>query len=107
LQSNDSCNKVKAKVHQDSGKLGAKFTMNKTILEFKKGGKKININYAHSFMEFENMLQGQYRTAGTCQANSLKQAKLLSCHGALYHEGSAQKEATTPAVHLYDARWQL
>ena len=27
LQSNDPCNKVKAKVHQDSGKLGIGFTV--------------------------------------------------------------------------------
>ncbi len=29
LQSNDPHNKVKAKVHQDSGKFGIKFTINK------------------------------------------------------------------------------
>jgi hypothetical protein len=37
LQSNNSCSKIKAKVHQDSGKLGIKFTVNKTIPDFKKG----------------------------------------------------------------------
>ncbi len=38
LQSSDSRNKIKAKVHQDSGKLGVKFTINKTIPEFEKRG---------------------------------------------------------------------
>ena len=63
LQSNDSCNKVKAEVHQDSGKLGVEFTVNKTIPDFNKGAKEIHINWTHSFLEFENMLQGQYKTA--------------------------------------------
>jgi hypothetical protein len=63
LQSNDPCNKFKAKVHQDSGKFGIEFTVNKTIPEFKMGAKKNNINWAHSFVEFKNVLQGQYKTA--------------------------------------------
>jgi hypothetical protein len=63
FQRNDSCNKVKAKVHQDSGKLGVKFTANKTIPNIKKGAKKINLDFSHSFVEFENVLQGQYKTA--------------------------------------------
>jgi hypothetical protein len=42
LQSNDSCNKVKAKVHQDSGKLGVEFTIDKTLPNFNKGAKKIH-----------------------------------------------------------------
>jgi hypothetical protein len=41
LQSNDSRNKIKAEVHQDSGKLGVKFTIDKTIPEFEKGAKKV------------------------------------------------------------------
>ncbi len=61
LQSNNSCKKIKAKVHQDGGKLGIEFTVNKTNPDFKKGAKKINLNFY--FVEFENVLQGQYKTA--------------------------------------------
>jgi hypothetical protein len=63
LQSNDSHNKIKAKVHQDSGKPGVEFKVNNTIPNFKKGAKKINLNFSHSFVEFKNVLQGQYKTA--------------------------------------------
>jgi hypothetical protein len=63
LQSNDSCNKVKAEVQQDSGILGIEFTVNKTIPDFNKGAKKIHLDWTHSFLEFENVLQGQYKTA--------------------------------------------
>jgi hypothetical protein len=63
LQSSNSRNKIKAKVHQDSGKLGVEFTINKMIPEFEKGTKKINLDYTHSFVEFKNVLQGQYKTA--------------------------------------------
>ncbi len=41
LQSNDPHNNIKAKAHQSSGKLGIKFTVNKTIPEFKMGAKKL------------------------------------------------------------------
>ena len=63
LQSNDSFNKVKAEVHQDSGKLGVEFTIDKTIPDFNSWAGKINLDWTHSFMEFENVLQGQYKTA--------------------------------------------
>jgi hypothetical protein len=63
LQSNDSRNKIKAEVHQDSEKLSVKFTIDKTIPEFKKGAEKVNHDYAYSFVEFKNVLQGQYKTA--------------------------------------------
>ena len=63
LQSNDSLNKVKAEVHQDSGKLGAEFTVGKTIPDFNNGAVKISLDWTHSFTEFENVLQGQYKTA--------------------------------------------
>jgi Zn-finger protein len=63
LQSNDAFNKVKAEVHQDSGKLGVEFTVDKTIPDFNKGAGKINLDWIHSFEEFENVLQGQYKTA--------------------------------------------
>jgi hypothetical protein len=56
LHSNDTHNKVKAKVHQDSGKFGIEFAVNKTIPEFEMGAKKINLNWAHSFVEFKNVL---------------------------------------------------
>ncbi len=56
LQSSDSQNKIKAEVHQDSGKLRVKFTIKKMIPEFEKGAKKVNLDYAHSFVEFENVL---------------------------------------------------
>ena len=62
LPSSDSQNKIKAKVHQYSGKLGVEFTIDKTIPEFEKGAKKVNLDYAHSFVEFKNVLQGQYKT---------------------------------------------
>jgi hypothetical protein len=55
--------KNKAEVHQDSGKLGVKFTLIKTIPEFEKGAKKVNLDCAHSLVVFKNVLQGQYKTA--------------------------------------------
>jgi hypothetical protein len=63
LQSNDSRNKIKAKAHQDSGKLGVEFTVSKTIPDFIKGAKMINLDFSYFFVEFENVLQGQYKTA--------------------------------------------
>jgi hypothetical protein len=63
LQSNDTCNKVKAEVHQDSGQLGIEVTVDKTIPDFNKGAKKIHLDWIHSFLEFENVLLGQYKTA--------------------------------------------
>ncbi len=62
MQSNDSRNKIKAKVHQDSGKLGIEFTVDNTIPDFKKGAKIINLDFSHFFMEFESVLQSQYKT---------------------------------------------
>ena len=63
MQSNYTCNKVKTKVHQDSGKLGIEFMVDKTIPDFNKGAKNIHLNWTHSFLEFKNMLQGWYKTA--------------------------------------------
>jgi hypothetical protein len=63
LQSNHSCNKIKAEVHQDSEKLSVKLLVNKMIPVFKKEAKKINFNYSHFFVEFKNVLLGQYKTA--------------------------------------------
>jgi hypothetical protein len=63
LQSNNSCNKSRVKIHKDDGKYGIKFTINKTIPEFNKGAEKCNLNWSDSFAEFENVLQGHHRTA--------------------------------------------
>ena len=63
LQSNDTRNKVKAEVHLDSGQLGIEFTVDKTIPDFNKGAEKIHLDWTHSFLEFENCLLGQYKTA--------------------------------------------
>jgi hypothetical protein len=63
LQSNDTHNKVKAEVYQNSGKLGIEFTVDKTIPNFNKGAKKIHLNWTNLFLEFENVLLGQYKTA--------------------------------------------
>jgi hypothetical protein len=63
LQSNDTHNKVKAEVHLDGGQLGIKFMVDKTIPDFNKGAEKIHLDWTHSFLEFENCLLGQYKTA--------------------------------------------
>jgi hypothetical protein len=55
--------KLKAEVHIDSGRLGVKFTVNKTIPDFNKGTEKIHLDWTTSFEEFENVLEGQYKTA--------------------------------------------
>ncbi len=55
--------KLKAEVHIDSGRLGVEFTANKTIPDFNKGAKKIHLDWTTSFEEFENVLEGQYKTA--------------------------------------------
>jgi hypothetical protein len=106
LQSNDSQNKIEAKVHQDSGKLGIKFTIEKMIPKFKKGAKKINLDYAHSFVEFNNVLQGQHKTAWKqvvyenfpeltdpknlpAEQDCSSTKNFLSCSGAFYHQSSA------------------
>jgi hypothetical protein len=39
------------------------FTVDKTIPDFNKGAKKIHLDWTHSFLEFENALLGQYKTA--------------------------------------------
>ena len=56
-------NKLKAEIHIVSGRLGVKFTMDKTIPNFNKGAKKIHLDWTNSFEEFENVLEGQYKTA--------------------------------------------
>ncbi len=63
LQSNDSHSKSWVEIHKDNGKYGIKFTIDKTIPEFNKGAEKCNLNWADSFGEFENVLQGHHITA--------------------------------------------
>jgi hypothetical protein len=47
LQSNNFCSKINAEVYQDSGKLGVEFTVNKSIPDFEKRTKRINLNFSH------------------------------------------------------------
>ncbi len=63
LQSNDSHNKSWVEIHKDNSKYGIKFTIDKTIPEFNKGVEKCNLNWAESFEEFENVLEGQHKMA--------------------------------------------
>ena len=56
-------NKLKPEIHIDSGRLGFKFTVNKTLPNFNKGAKNIHLNWTNSFEEFNNVLEGQYITA--------------------------------------------
>jgi hypothetical protein len=62
LQSNDPCNKYKAKIHKDDGLLGIEFTLNKTIFKFIRMSEKMNLDYVTSFAEFGNVLLGRYQT---------------------------------------------
>ncbi len=63
LQSNNLQNKRHVKIYKDNGQYGIKFTINKTIPEFNKGGEKCDLNWSDSFVEFENVLQGHHKTA--------------------------------------------
>jgi hypothetical protein len=122
LQSNNSWNKVKAEVHKDNRKLGIKFTVNKTIPKFKKGAKKINLNYSHSFVEFKNVLQSQYKTSWKqvvhekfpvpadlemIPAEQDHSSKANFCHAVelFIKQGSSRDELTRTAVHLHDTWW--
>ncbi len=62
LQSINHRNKQKAEIHKDSGQLGIKFTLDKMINDFVHGAEKIYLDYAESFLEFKNVLQGRYLT---------------------------------------------
>jgi hypothetical protein len=64
LQSSDSRNKSRVKIHKDNGKYGIEFTIKKTIPEFNKGAEKCDLNWSDSFAEFENLLQGHHKIAG-------------------------------------------
>jgi hypothetical protein len=59
LQSNDLRSKYKAEIPKDSGSLGIEFTLNRTITDFIRGAKKVNLDYVQSFAEFGNVLQGR------------------------------------------------
>ncbi len=59
MQSNDPRNKYKAEIPKDSGGLGIKFTLDRTITDFNRGAERVNLNYVQSFAEFGNMLQGR------------------------------------------------
>ncbi len=64
MQNKDPCfDKLKAEIHIDSGRLGIEFTVDKTILDFNKEAEKIHLDWTTSFEEFENLLEGQYKTA--------------------------------------------
>jgi hypothetical protein len=63
MQNKDTCFKMKAEIHIDNGKLGVKFIVDKTISNFNNGAKKIHLNWTTSFKEFENVLEGQYKTS--------------------------------------------
>jgi hypothetical protein len=63
LQSNDSYTKSWVEIHKDNGKYGVEFTIDETIPEFNKGAEKCKLNWADSFGEFENVLQGHHKTA--------------------------------------------
>ena len=56
-------NKLKAEIHINSGRLRVEFTVNKTIPDSNKGAKKIHLDWTNSFEEFENIIEGQYKTA--------------------------------------------
>jgi hypothetical protein len=58
LQSNNPCNKYKAKIHKDLGTLGIEFTLDRTISDFISNSARIDLDYVQSFAEFGNVLQG-------------------------------------------------
>jgi hypothetical protein len=62
LQSNNPCNKYKAKIRKDNGQLEIKFILNKTISEFIHASGKLNLDYIASFAKFNNVLLGRYQT---------------------------------------------
>ncbi len=54
--------KYKAKIHEDDGLLGIKFTLNKMIAKFIRTLEKLNLDYITSFAEFGNVLLCRYQT---------------------------------------------
>jgi hypothetical protein len=63
LRSNNPKNKNLVEIHKDNGGYPIKFIVNKTIPEFNQGAEKCELIWVDSFTEFENVLQGQHRTA--------------------------------------------
>ena len=59
----NSRNKNKAEIHEDSGLYRIEFTVDKTIPDFNKGADKVELGYASSFIEFENVLEGTLNSA--------------------------------------------
>jgi hypothetical protein len=125
MQNKDPCsNKTKVEIHINSGRLGVKFTANKTIPDFNKGAKNIHLDWTNSFEEFENVLEGQYKTAWKqvmhdhfpepgdaamvpSKAGSLAGGELPSCNQAFSEESSPQREALGLPVQLLGAGWRL
>jgi hypothetical protein len=63
LQSKNPQNKSCIEIHEDNGKYGIEFTIDKMITEFNKGAEKCDLNWLDSFLDFENVLQGHHKTA--------------------------------------------
>jgi hypothetical protein len=63
LRSNNPKNKNLVEIHKDYGFYSIKFTVDKTVPEFNQGAEKCELTWVDSFTEFENVLQGQHRTA--------------------------------------------
>jgi hypothetical protein len=53
----------KAEVHIDSGLLGMDFFYEKTLPDFIQAATKLNWSWKETFLEFENVLAGSYKTA--------------------------------------------
>ncbi len=63
LQRNDLQHKSCIEIHKDNGEHGIEINIDKTIPKFNKGAEKYDLTWSASFVEFENVLQGYYRTA--------------------------------------------
>ena len=63
LQSNNPQNKSRVEIHKDNDGYSIEFTVDKTIPNFNKGAEKCELTWVNFFTEFENVLQGQQRTA--------------------------------------------
>jgi hypothetical protein len=84
------------------------------IPEFEKGAEKVNLDYDHSFVEFEHVLQGQYKTAWKQVIHKHFPEPTDPENVPVEQDCSSEtnfvvpwtrEEATGLAVHLYDARW--
>jgi hypothetical protein len=53
----------KAEVHIDSGSLGMEFFYKKTLPDFIQAATKLDWSWNKTFLEFENVLAGSYKTA--------------------------------------------